>query len=212
MARQTFMWQRLLQPDRIWINDGTGRFHAIARTAIRTTSTFSMGVDFADIDRDGNVDFFVVDMLSPDHQKRHVQLGERSVFRWPIGVFDNRPQASRNTLQRNRGDGTFAEISLYAGVEASDWSWGPIFLDVDLDGYEDILISNGQLRDFQNIDMANRTEARKAGKRLTQSEILQLIGQFPRLETPNLIYRNNGDWTFEEKGAAWGFATPGISE
>ena len=97
-------------------------------------------------------------------------------------------------------------------MEASDWSWGPIFLDVDLDGYEDILISNGQLRDFQNIDMANRTQALKAGKKLTQSEILQLIGQFPKLETPNLIFRNKGDRTFEEMGAAWGFATPGISQ
>ena len=211
-APDIYVCNDYFSPDRIWINDGTGRFHAIARTAIRTTSTFSMGIDFADIDRDGNVDFFVVDMLSPDHRKRHVQLAERSAFRWPIGVFDNRPQANRNTLQLNRGDGTFAEISLFGGVEASDWSWGPIFLDVDLDGYEDILITNGQLRDFQNVDMANRTQALKAGKRLTQSEILQLIGQFPTLETPKLIYRNKGDWTFEEKGAAWGFATPGISQ
>ncbi|TMP99861.1 MAG: VCBS repeat-containing protein, partial [Verrucomicrobia bacterium] len=50
-------------PDRIWINDGHGRFRAIARQAIRQTSLFSMGVDFADIDRDGLDDFFVADML-----------------------------------------------------------------------------------------------------------------------------------------------------
>ena len=199
-------------PDRIWINDGAGRFHAAARTAVRTTSTFSMGVDFADIDRDGQVDIFVVDMLSPDHRKRNVQLGERAPFQWPIGILDNRPQANRNTLQRNRGDGTFAEIAFYSGVEASDWSWGPIFLDVDLDGYEDILVTNGQLRDFQNIDRANQIGAFKAGKKLTQSEILSLIAQFPSLRTPNLVFRNRGQWRFEEMGEAWGFATPGISQ
>src|SRR5437016_4460887 len=82
-APDIYVCNDYFSPDRIWINDGKGRFHAIARTAVRTTSTFSMGVDFADIDRDGNVDFFVVDMLSPDHRKRHVQLGERYAFRWP---------------------------------------------------------------------------------------------------------------------------------
>jgi hypothetical protein len=41
---------------------------------------------------------------------------------------------------RNRGDGTFEEIAAYAGVTASDWSWQPVFLDVDLDGFEDMII------------------------------------------------------------------------
>ncbi len=211
-APDIYVCNDYFSPDRIWINDGKGHFRAIARTAVRTTSAFSMGIDFADIDRDGKVDFFVVDMLSPDHQKRHVQLGERASFQWPIGLIDNRPQFSRNTLQRNRGDNTFAEISYFAGVEASDWSWGPIFLDVDLDGYEDILVSNGQLRDFQNVDMANRIEGIRAGKKLTQNQILELIAQFPTLKTPNLIFRNRGDWRFEEMGQAWGFGDPGISQ
>ena len=49
-------------PDRVWINDGKGGFHAIERLAIRHTSENSMGVDFADIDRDGRVDFLVLDL------------------------------------------------------------------------------------------------------------------------------------------------------
>jgi enediyne biosynthesis protein E4 len=199
-------------PDRIWINDGKGKFRAIARNAIRSTSSFSMGVDFADIDRDGHFDFFVVDMLSPDHQKRHMQLEQRTSAPLPIGLFEPRLQFSRNTLQRNRGDGTFAEISYFAGVEASDWSWGPVFLDVDLDGYEDLLVTNGQLRDFQNVDMANKTMAGKGGKPLTQSEILRSIAQFPELRTPNYIFRNKGDLTFEEVGEKWGFSAPAISQ
>jgi len=40
-------------PDRIWINDGQGRFRAAPRTAFLSTSSFSMGLDFADVNRDG---------------------------------------------------------------------------------------------------------------------------------------------------------------
>ena len=71
-APDIYVCNDYFSPDRIWINDGKGRFRAIARTALRTTSMFSMGVDFADFDRDGNTDFFVVDMLNPDHRKRHI--------------------------------------------------------------------------------------------------------------------------------------------
>lgn len=61
-------------PDRLWINDGKGNFKAIATRAVRQTSLFSMGMDGADIDRDGFVDFFVADMLSRDLRRRHVQV------------------------------------------------------------------------------------------------------------------------------------------
>src|SRR5207302_8878862 len=90
--------------------------------------------------------------------------------------------------------------------------WGPIFLDVDLDGFEDILVTNGQLRDFQNIDMANRIEALRAAGKLTRSEWLKLLRSYPSLVTAKVIFRNRGNRTFEEKGAEWGFSTPGISQ
>lgn len=211
-APDLYVCNDFASPDRFWINDGTGRFRAIGRTALRTISTFSMGVDFADINRDGAVDVFVVDMLSPDHRRRHVQVAERAPFRWPPGILDNRPQAGRNTLQLNRGDGTFAEVALFAGVEASDWSWGPVFLDVDLDGYEDLLVSNGVLRDFQNMDMTERIQRQRAGQRLTQNDILQLMAHFPSLATPNVAWRNRGDGTFEVKSAEWGFDLAAISQ
>lgn len=211
-APDIYVCNDFFTPDRVWINDGHGRFRAIARTAIRTTSVFSMGVDFADVDRDGHVDFFVADMLSPDHRKRHVQLGGRAAGTQPVGLIENRPQTSRNTLQRNRGDGTFSEISFYSGIEASDWTWCPAFLDVDLDGFEDLLVSNGVLRDFQNIDMADRMESQTAGRKLTQKDVLQFMSNFPTLETPNVLYRNLGNCVFQEVGQEWGFGTPVVSQ
>src|SRR5262245_53028267 len=48
--------------DRAWINNGNGTFRAIGPMSLRHTSRASMGIDFADLDRDGNDDFIVVDM------------------------------------------------------------------------------------------------------------------------------------------------------
>ncbi len=60
-------------PDRFWLNDGQGHFRALARLALPCTSSFSMGVDFADLNRDGFDDFFVLDMQSPDPVRRMTQ-------------------------------------------------------------------------------------------------------------------------------------------
>ena len=211
-APDLYVCNDLFSPDRFWINDGRGRFRAIDRLAVRTTSTFSMGLDFGDLDRDGDVDFLIVDMLATGHKDRHTQVSTQKPIRWPIGLIDNRPQVWRNTLHVNRGDGTFAEVSFFAGLEASNWSWMPLFLDVDLDGFEDVLVPNGQMRDFQNVDMQTRIETARASRQLTQADIIGMVTMFPEFATPSLIFRNRGDWTFEEMQGRWGFADKGIAQ
>ncbi|MDP6891795.1 MAG: FG-GAP-like repeat-containing protein [Verrucomicrobiota bacterium] len=202
----------LFTPDRIWINDKKGRFKALPKLALRNTSTFSMGVDFADFDRDGDFDFFVVDMLSRSHAMKHLQVSELISSNEDQSILLSRPQFSRNTLQVNRGDNTFEEVARYANVEASEWSWGPIFIDVDFDGHEDILVTNGQLRDFQNADMAAVIDREKNEKGLSQSKVLNLISKFPDLRTPNVAFRNNKDGTFSDYSSQWGFDQAGISQ
>lgn len=211
-APDIYVCNDLFSPDRVWVNDGHGKFRAIERLALRTTSTFSMGIDFADINRDGHVDFMIVDMLATGHKDRHTQVSTQKPIEWPIGTIDNRPQVWRNTLQVNRGDCTFAEIAFYAGVEASNWSWMPLFLDVDLDGYEDVLVPTGQMRDFQNVDMQNRIDAERAHMKLTQADILRLLRMFPDFSTPGVAFRNNGNLTFEDKGRDWGWNWVGVSQ
>ncbi len=186
-------------PDRIWINDGAARFRALPRLAVRQTSHFSMGVDFADIDRDGREDFVVVDMLSRKHGLRMTQMVETNLAPQTPGEVENRPQIRRNTLFWNRGDGTYAELANFAGLAASDWSWTPAFLDVDLDGFEDLLVSNGHAFDTQDLDVGNKPAGK--GPEAARRHLLQ----FPKLETPNYAFRNRGDLTFEEAGATWGF-------
>ncbi len=197
-------------PDRLWINDGHGRFRAIDRLAVRSTSIFSMGVDFADLNRDGAVDFFVSDMLSRDHAKRMLENGEIQPTYLPPGAIDNRPQYSHNTLLVNRGDGTYAEISQFAGVQASEWTWSPNFIDVDLDGYEDILITTGHELQMMNTDIIDQAEDMKAQKAMSSHELQRLRTMFPRYAIPNVIFRNRGNLTFEDKSAEWGFDYPDV--
>ena len=198
--------------DRFWLNESRGghvRFRAAPRLSLRHTSTFSMGVDFADINRDGLDDFMVLDMLSRDHPRR---LRQRSlmgaVTTNAVERIEDRPQTERNTLFLNRGDGTYAEIAEIGGVRASEWSWGVVFVDVDLDGYEDLLITTGHGFDTQDAD----TEARlaKLGP-APEGRVGGRVLEFPRLNVPNCAFRNRGDLTFEECGAKWGFASVGVS-
>lgn len=120
-------------PDRLWLNQGAGKFRIASNEMLTKSSYFSMAVDFADIDRDGYVDFFVADMARRSHVQRMKQRPPDPTPNVPE-EFVKRPQIRQNTLWRNRGDGTFCEIAQYAGVAASDWSWTSIFVDVDLDG------------------------------------------------------------------------------
>ena len=207
-------------PDRIWLNDGKGNFRAIDRLAIRCTSASSMGVDFADIDRDGNTDIFVLDMLSRDSRLRKRQMLAQTPHELPVGAIDNRPQILRNTLLHNRGDGTFEEIACYSGLEASEWSWSPVFLDVDLDGYEDLLVAPGHIKDVQDLDAgkiihsrqrsySGYTNAVERQKAFTTDKMLN--GRFyPPLHFPIIAFRNLGHLKFEEVTSLWGTEQLGV--
>lgn len=184
--------------DRLWLNDGAGRFRLAPRLALRSTSHSSMAVDFSDLDRDGDMDLLLVDMLSRDSQRRRTQSQPVAPEVPQVGVFDDRQQKQRNTLFLNRGDGTYAEVAHIAGVAASGWSWGTLFMDVDLDGYEDVLISTGNLFDVLDSD----TQARGA-RRSRAADLLR----FPPLPLRNVAFRNRGGFTFEEVGERWGFGT-----
>ena len=203
-------------PDRIWFNTGKGRFQAAPSTTVRKTSFASMAVDFADINRDGLDDIFVAEMLGVTRLRRQTQrdnLEDSAIpslgWGWRASDTTNVTQVMRNTLFLNLGDGTYAEIAQYSGVQASDWTWGAAFLDVDLDGYEDLLIANGHVRDHLNSDVQARLASAGRPKDAAARELL--FGRIPTLAVPKRAFRNRGDLTFEERGASWGFDWTGIS-
>lgn len=207
-APDLFVCNDFQTPDRIWLNDGRGHFQAMPDLAVRTTSLFSMCVDFADLDRDGRDDFITHDMLSRLHRLRVTQTGGTNPSPAQLGETVDRQQARRNALHFQRGDGTFEDVANFAGVDASDWTWGVAFLDVDLDGFEDVLTVNGHAYDTQDLDMreketptAGAAPSMRGGKELKD---------YPPLPTPNYLFRNLGNRTFQEVGAAWGYHASNI--
>ncbi len=209
-------------PDRLWINGGRGRFKEIDSLALRKIPFSSMGADFADINRDGHVDIFAVDMLSRSSEMRRRQTVAKRAVPPRVGDLDSRVQTPQNTLLLNRGDGTFAEIACLAGVEASDWSWSPVFLDVDLDGYDDLLITAGHLRDIQDFDANDRILAQQESWRSSPMAATNLQRAFtearrehaklyPPLHMPIVAFHNRGDLRFDEVTTNWGLNERGVN-
>jgi hypothetical protein len=203
-------------PDRIWLNDGAGRFRAIVAGAVRKTCWASMAVDVADIDRDGYDDIFVADMLATAHTARHVQrsLLETGSVRalgwgWGLGEVRDPVQVMRNTLLLHLGPGDYAEIGQLSGVQASDWTWSCAFLDVDLDGYEDLLIGNGHARDHLNSDLQATLPPPPAAD-ASNAPTEKPFERLPPLHVAKRAFRNRGDLTFEDASARWRFDWSGI--
>jgi enediyne biosynthesis protein E4 len=196
-------------PDKMWINDGTGHFREAPRTAFPCSSTFSMCADFADLNRDGFDDFMVLDMLSPDHVRRVTQTVMFGLEPWPVGYAAVRPQVTRNTLFLNRGDQTYSEIAQLSGLHATDWSWCPVFLDVDLDGYEDLLIATGNTYDTQDQDAEEHIRALGPWPR---EKAPYKLWQYPPLRLPKMAFRNRGDLTFQDMSQSWGFNSVGVAQ
>ncbi len=209
-------------PDRFWLNDGHGGFRAAPPLALRKTSASSMSVDFADIDRDGLLDFFTVDMLSRDPRLRKRESYAQMLVASLVGAIEDRPQIMRNCLFLNRGDGSFAEIACFAGLAASDWSWAPQFLDVDLDGYEDLLIGAGHFHDVQDYDAEAQVQARQHSwsgyqdegerQRAFTKEMLENNRLYPPLQMPVGAFRNLANGTFQEVTQPWGLNQPGVHQ
>jgi len=199
-------------PDRIWLNQSGKRFQAAPRLSLRNVSLSSMSMDVADINRDGHDDLFVADMLSPRREHRAWQRPDTlsSSITWPIQNPQFRPEVTHNTLHLGRGDGTFAQIASFAGLAATDWTWSSSFLDVDLDGWEDLLVTTGSNHDVQDLD-ALATMARSGGWKTYESR-LNNLSRLPRRPTPSMAFRNRRDLSFQDNSTAWGFDAVGVAQ
>ncbi|MBI4658133.1 MAG: VCBS repeat-containing protein [Verrucomicrobia bacterium] len=194
-------------PDRVWLNSGRGTFRAIDPLKFRHTSRSSMGVDIADLDRDGHDDILVLDMLAREHGKRMTQLVRDSSDPRARERVNEQPRYNRNTLFLGRADGSFAEAAFMAGVAATDWSWCPVFIDVDLDGYEDLLVTNGFSFDVMDQDSHDQLRT----QRLSEVERKRYRRYYPSFLTQNASFRNRGDRIFEPMNSQWGFDQRGVS-
>lgn len=194
--------------DRIWINQGEGIFKSIQATAIRNLSFACMGVDMSDINRDGEVDIFTAEMLSSKHSERLQQVGSDDPNPDQYRETEVRPTNNRNSLFLKREDETYAEISYLSGVEATGWSWDATFMDINLDGYEDLIVNNGYL--YHILDMDAQIDMMRKGRNMDE-HFTDFMRNAPSLKLRNRILINNGDLTFRDQSTDLGFEIKDIS-
>ena len=202
-------------PDYMYLNAGDGSFFEDVKNKTSHTSYFSMGADAADFNNDGLLDLGVVDMTPGDHKRNKVLMASMNVevFRTLTEKLSFQSQYMFNALQVNTGNGFFSEIGLCAGVAKTDWSWAALFADFDNDGLKDYLVTNGFRKDTKNNDwrlelkeLVNNSP--KEHVRKVKFEHLQKAESNP---VTNYVFKNMGDYQFEDKSFDWGFREPSFS-
>ncbi|HEY6082747.1 MAG TPA: VCBS repeat-containing protein, partial [Chitinophagaceae bacterium] len=200
-------------PDYLYINNGNGTFTNKLKECMGHTSEFSMGDDVSDINNDGLPDIFTLDMLPKDNRRQKLLAGPDNYEKFDLMIRNGfYYQYMRNMLQVNNGNGTFSETGQLSGISNTDWSWAPLFADYDNDGWKDLLVTNGYLRDYTNMDFIkymNDYVQRKG--RLDREEVLELVNKIPSSNLTNYLFKNNGDLTFTDVSSRWGFNIPSNS-
>lgn len=192
-------------PDLMYINHKDGTFKEQSQYRLRHISNFGMGCDVADYNNDALPDIMTLDMTADDHLRNKTNMASMNPQKfWALvngGYFF---QYMLNTLQLNNGNGTWSEVGQLAGVARTDWSWAPLFCDLDNDGWKDLLITNGYLHDVRNNDYARSVYDTIS----TGAGYFGTLGLVPSTRLRNYLFRNKGDLTFADSSQTWGFTEP----
>ncbi len=203
--------------DLLYINNKNGTFTEEAKKYFKHTSQNAMGNDVADINNDGLADVVAVDMNPEDNYRKKKNLNGNNYNIYRNMLYENLMlQYVRNTLQLNMGprvngndsvgDPIFGDISFYAGMAQTDWSWTPSLADFDNDGNRDLIITNGYPKDVTDHDFV---AFRSRLSNIATKD--QLIAQIPQIKVPNYAYRNAGNLKFDDVTKQWGLDEPSFS-
>ncbi|WPP50710.1 VCBS repeat-containing protein [Catalinimonas niigatensis] len=205
--------------DKFYLNREGQVFEEKSDVLLTHMSQFSMGVDIADVNNDGWMDIFSLDMLPEDNQ-RQKELHWPDKYDLYQAMVKNglHHQYMRNMLHLNRGIGEdslplFSEIGQLAGVSNTDWSWAALLADYDNDGLQDLFISNGFKRAFTNnyflAYQADLLSQKKEGKPIDQMQ--EILSKMPSNAVHNYMYRNTNGLFFSDQSAVWGFGEPTLT-
>ena len=194
-------------PDRLLRNRGDGTFEDRIGQAVPHTPWFSMGSDTGDLNNDGMIDLFATDMSATTHYREKVMMGNMDDMAWFLDWAEPR-QFMRNAVYLNTGTGRMLQVAQMLGVASTDWTWTPRLEDYDNDGWTDLFITNGIVRDAMHSDMTDYADnVLKPGT----PEFVKFWKEQPMRKEKNAAFRNTGKLKFESAGAAWGLDREGVS-
>lgn len=201
----------------LYINNGDGTFTDKVTSYFKHTAANAMGNDIIDINNDGLQDVIEVDMNPEDNYRKKMMMNANSYQTYQNSDYYNyQYQYVRNVLQLNQGPTVnendsigvpiFSDISFFAGIAETDWSWTPLVTDFDNDGFRDIIITNGFPKDVTDHDfVAFRNDAFAVASKK------QLLEQIPEVKLHNYGFHNNGNLTFSNVTDKWGLTAATFS-
>jgi len=214
----------------LYHNRGDGTFEDVTVAAGALAYGAGMSASFADYDNDGLLDLYTADIRSehawfaaPPTVGRHIanswkqgvwrtdmplywQIFRQSGFNF-LDVF--REMAAGNHLLRNRGDGTFEDVSARTGANPIGWFWGSVFADFDNDGWLDLYSANGWVYGERGTEMELEFLDNVVGRQRDYKtgaffDPRGFGGRSWHGWERNRHLRNNGDGTFLEIGRGAG--------
>lgn len=206
------------EDDYLYINDQQGHFQESAASFFGHTSKFSMGCDVGDVNNDGRSDLITLDMLPEDNRRQKLLKGPDGYDHFQMLLSNGYGyQYMRNMLQVAGQSGNnyyYSDMGQLAGVSNTDWSWSALFGDYDLDGWQDLFITNGYLRDYSNMDFLKyiAPEAiRKARAAGTEPDLFEIVKRMPSSDVKNYLFRNEGHLQFQNASKDWGMDLNSLS-
>ena len=201
----------------LFINNRDGTFTDHSKDYFKHTSLNSMGQDIIDINNDGLSDVVELDMNPKDNYRKKMMLGSNNYNTVQnFELYRYQYQYIRNTLQLNQGPRilendsigppVFSEISFMSGVAQTDWSWTPLVMDFDNDGFRDLIVTNGFPRDVTDHDFIAYRQKAGIGE-----APLNLLKKIPEIKLANYAFKNTDGISFNDNTAAWGLTTPSFS-
>ena len=201
----------------LYINNKDGTFTNRSKEYFKHTSFNAMGQDIIDINNDGLSDVVELDMNPKDNYRKKMMLSANNYNTFQnFGLYGNQIQYVRNTLQLNQGPAlfendsvghpVFSEIGFMSGISQTDWSWTPLVIDFDNDGYRDMVITNGFPKDVTDHDfIAYRKQL------IINQSPMQMIGKIPVVKLANYAFKNIDGTGFNDVTNGWGLTTPSFS-
>jgi hypothetical protein len=194
-------------PDALYRNNHDGTFTDVIARVVPHTPYSSMGSDLGDVNNDGRLSLLVADMAASGHvQDQRAMAESRARMRVPPEGVEEVRQFPSNALYLNTGTGRCLEAAHLTGLDATDWTWSPLWEDLDDDGRSDLFVTNGMYREIHNQDLIAR---RSMADSVLASG--QIVRNSPAFAETHLAFRNLGGLRFENVSCAWGLDQKAVS-